>query len=328
MIQRTVFGLALVLTQLLVPALVWAGPPKLEFPLQCTLGETCFIQQYVDTDPGKGSRDFTCGPLSYDGHKGTDIRLAHQIQIKNTGVNVYAAAAGHILGTRNSMADIAQGEKPALDIAGKECGNGVVIDHGDGWHSQYCHMRQGSIQVLKGQTVKRGEALGLVGLSGLTQFPHLHIKLTKNGEVVDPFNPGGLKTCSGDKPQMWTHPILYRAGGLLSVGFATKAVDFEDIRKGPPIAKSLPSDAPALVLWGFAYGIQKGDALIIRIKQPNGTYLIDQEFLITRNQAEAYRLSGKRRKTDDWPLGSYHGEVTLLRNSNLLAKRTINLIVE
>ena len=46
------------------PAL--AGPLQLALPLDCTLGETCFIQNYVDNDPGAGAADFTCGTLTYD----------------------------------------------------------------------------------------------------------------------------------------------------------------------------------------------------------------------------------------------------------------------
>ena len=31
--------------------------------------------------------------------------------------------------------------------AGRNCGNGVTLDHGDGWQTQYCHMRRGSVAV-------------------------------------------------------------------------------------------------------------------------------------------------------------------------------------
>lgn len=45
---------------LLAPAS--AGAFSLTFPVDCTLTETCFIQQYVDHDAGPQARDFTCGP--------------------------------------------------------------------------------------------------------------------------------------------------------------------------------------------------------------------------------------------------------------------------
>ena len=52
-----------------------AGAPTFSLPVDCTLGESCFIQNYVDQDPGPRAQDFTCGPLTYDGHKGTDFAL-------------------------------------------------------------------------------------------------------------------------------------------------------------------------------------------------------------------------------------------------------------
>jgi len=52
-----------------------SGEFVLEFPLDCTLDETCFIQQFVDNDPSAIATDFACGSLTYDGHKGTDFAL-------------------------------------------------------------------------------------------------------------------------------------------------------------------------------------------------------------------------------------------------------------
>ena len=47
----------------------------LALPVDCTLGETCYIQQYFDHDPSTVWGDFTCGTLAYDGHDGTDFAL-------------------------------------------------------------------------------------------------------------------------------------------------------------------------------------------------------------------------------------------------------------
>src|SRR5687767_11532042 len=55
----------------------------LEFPVACSLGETCAIQNYVDLDEGPGAKDFKDGTRSYDGHNGTDIRLRSYDQQKD-----------------------------------------------------------------------------------------------------------------------------------------------------------------------------------------------------------------------------------------------------
>ncbi len=77
-----------------------------------------------------------------------------------------------------------------------DCGNGLVIDHGDGWQTQYCQRKQGSVRGNNGQTVAAGDVLGQVGLSGRTLFPHLHISARKDGETVGPFQPDALDTCN------------------------------------------------------------------------------------------------------------------------------------
>jgi len=119
------------------------APPKLGVPLACTMGRDCFVQNYVDVDPGAGARDHTCGPLTRDGHKGTDIRLV-DLGAMRGGVAVVAAAAGTVLALRDGMADAGLSEASREAIKGRECGNGVVVDLGGGWHTQYCHLGKGS----------------------------------------------------------------------------------------------------------------------------------------------------------------------------------------
>ena len=55
-------------------------PLTLEVPLACRFGETCFIQQYFDHDPGPGAKDYRCGPMVYDGHDGARMRPHHAQQ--------------------------------------------------------------------------------------------------------------------------------------------------------------------------------------------------------------------------------------------------------
>ena len=51
------------------------GAPSLALPIACAIGDSCIVQSYVDRDPGEGALDYRCGHLTYDGHKGTDIRV-------------------------------------------------------------------------------------------------------------------------------------------------------------------------------------------------------------------------------------------------------------
>ncbi|UWQ78181.1 M23 family metallopeptidase [Leisingera sp. S132] len=311
--------LAALLTSMSLAAPAAAGDFRLQFPLDCTLGESCHIQQFVDRDPGPGARDFTCGTLSYDGHKGTDIALPYLTDMQ-AGVQVRAAADGVVLGTRNTMADEYATAENAAGIEGMECGNGVVLRHGGGWETQYCHMKRGSILVESGQKVKAGEVLGEVGLSGKTQFPHLHLSVRKDGAVVDPFSPEAADTC-GTQPEqtLWASLPPYQAGGVLGAGFSTAIPDYGAVKTGTADEAPLPPDAPAFVFWAYAYGGQAGDFMELNVTGPGGEFVAHSEAL-QKNQAQFFRAAGRRLRGGQWPAGSYTGVARLLRDGHEIAR--------
>ncbi|MCK5639443.1 MAG: peptidoglycan DD-metalloendopeptidase family protein [Gammaproteobacteria bacterium] len=63
-------------------------------------------------------------------------------------------------------------------------GNSVFIDHGQGLISMYCHLD--SIGVTKGQTVRQGEEIATVGMTGRVTGPHLHWSVSLNNSRIDP----------------------------------------------------------------------------------------------------------------------------------------------
>lgn len=313
--------LALVLA--LAPAT--AGAFSIDWPVDCTLGDTCRIQQYMDRDPGPGFTDFTCGPLSYDTHSGTDIALP-SLAAMQKGVSVRAAADGVVKGMRDGMADISIRDPNAPDIQGRECGNGLVIDHGDGWETQYCHMAKGSLLHQKGDRVSAGDPLGIIGLSGNTEFPHLHLSVRHNGVEIDPFDPDGLSSCGqGPEDALWTTSIPYQPGGLISMGLAAEVPTWDAIRAGLPIA--LPGDnAPALVVWAHYFGNRAGDTLRLSIIAPNGDPVIEKDLTLDRPQAQAFRAIGRKQNVAVAP-GPYKINATLIRNGQIVDSRSDTIIL-
>ena len=297
-------------------------PLRLSFPVDCVLGKSCYIQHYVDRAPGPEARDFGCGPLTNDGHKGTDIALL-DLAAMTRGATVRAAAPGTVRATRDGMPDINAKAPNAPDLTNRACGNAVIIDHENGWQTRYCHLRRGSVVVRSGDPVDPGQPLAQIGLSGKTEFPHLHFTVARNGTIIDPFQPNGETTCATTETALWHDDITYQPGGLISAGFNQTVPEFDQIKAGNAHQSTLPPNAPALVLWGYIYGGRKGDIVALSITGPRGE-ILTRTALLKRNQARLFRASGLRHSTD-WPVGTYTGTVTLTRKSERIDGQSIQL---
>ena len=94
-------------------------------------------------------------------HNGVDLSA-------DTGTAIYAAYNGTVVvSTYNSSA-----------------GNYIMIDHGSGLMTVYMHCSKLLVSV--GETVSKGQTIGLVGSTGNSTGPHLHFSVRLNGSYVDP----------------------------------------------------------------------------------------------------------------------------------------------
>ena len=86
---------------------------------------------------------------------------------------VYAPADGVVEETVNDIPD-----NPVREInQTHNWGNTVVIRHTPYLFSKLSHLKEQSILLKKGDPVKKGDIIGLVGNSGRSPFPHLHFQL-------------------------------------------------------------------------------------------------------------------------------------------------------
>lgn len=63
-------------------------------------------------------------------------------------------------------------------------GNMIEIDHGNGLTTRYGHLSK--IEVSVGQSVARGELIGLIGTTGRSTGPHLHFELRLDDKPINP----------------------------------------------------------------------------------------------------------------------------------------------
>ena len=290
-------------------------PIALDLPISCRLGENCWIANYVDVDPGADAKDFRCESRTYDGHDGIDLAIRDLSEMER-GVPVQAVAPGVVRHVRDGAADAGLASPASREtVAGRECGNGVIIDHDEGWQTQYCHLKQHSLQVKIGQQVERQQILGQVGLSGQTEFPHVHLAVRHDGHVIDPFTGQRQKAgCQPDGRGLWRDPaIAYEEVALYHLGFASEAPEAETARQGRLRDTTVSADVDRLVLWVDMFGVQAKDQLRFRIVAPDGRMILDQITRIDRTQARRFSFVGVRRQIDRWLPGTYYGEVRLQR---------------
>ncbi len=94
-------------------------------------------------------------------HSGLDIAVP-------LGTPILATAAGRVLAVDDYFFN----------------GKTVFVDHGNGLLSMYCHLDR--IDVKEGDTLRKGQRLGLAGATGRASGPHLHWSVVLNGAMVDP----------------------------------------------------------------------------------------------------------------------------------------------
>lgn len=309
------------------PTSVWAET-LLTFPVQCTLGETCFLQQMVDVDPGAGALDPVCGIASYNGHTGTDIRTAQLIDVGSYGT-VVAAADGVVSGFRDGMPDrLIENDTDRAALGGRECGNGVVIDHADGLQTQYCHLAQGSVRVENGQEVSAGDVLGSIGLSGSTQFPHLELIVRRDGQVVDPFT-GRMEGagCEGPGETLWDDATLVDAATLttriIGAGLAAGVFNHSTLVREDPLP--LYVGAESVVAWTWALNVRAGDVFLVELVGPDGFTYRNTSEAVESNSAAFTDISGRR---VDVVAGRYIGAVGVFRDGQQIDSARVVAVIE
>lgn len=308
------FGLTLALAPLAARAA--DTPPSFALPLACVIGKSCEVQHYVDRDPGPAALDYRCGHRTYQGHSGVDIRLL-DMAAQHAGVDVLAAAAGKVARLRDGVQDISVREPGAPSVAGQECGNGVVVDHGGGWETQYCHVARSSVRVKVGDAVTAGQPLARVGLSGDTEFPHLHFTVRHAGQVVDPFAPdmSNPTSCAVQATTLWTPDALrqldYKAGVVLNVGFAPGPVTMAAVEAGAVPGATLT--AP-LVAYARLIGLDPGDSVEFTLNGPKGEVLAETKLApLTSGKDQYIAYVGKKPPAAGWTHGVYRAQVRVRR---------------
>ena len=97
--------------------------------------------------------------------------------IHNDGVNIAANAGDSVRASQD-------GEVAFVGSGLKAFGNLVLVKHQGGWITAYAHL--GDVSVSEGDSVDRGDILGVVGQTGRVDSPQLHFEIRRSREPVNP----------------------------------------------------------------------------------------------------------------------------------------------
>ncbi len=187
-----------------VPALSWplrAGPGFMD-------GNNAPVSAFAD----HGSLvDWNCGSRTYSGHRGTDIYIWPMpwYKMDHDNIEIVAAAAGTIILR-------VDGNYDRSCAASGASANKIYLQHADGSITIYAHMKNNSVTPKDvGEQVEAGEYLGVVGSSGSSTGPHLHMEVyDSGGGLVDPY----FGPCNSWNPSsLWAEQEPYLNSSILRI---------------------------------------------------------------------------------------------------------------
>lgn len=95
------------------------------------------------------------------------------------GIDIANHNGTPIIATANGTIKVVGNQKSGM-------GKYVTINHGFGFQTRYGHLSK--ITVKRGQKVKRGDVIGMMGSTGYSTGPHLHYEVIRNGKFLNPHN--------------------------------------------------------------------------------------------------------------------------------------------
>ncbi|MTI10529.1 M23 family metallopeptidase [Curvivirga aplysinae] len=287
----------------------------LQIPVDCEFNKTCYIQKYADAVKGPDYKDYNCGTLTNDDHKGTDFRLNDYVQLEQ-GVDVLAAVDGKVIETRDYMPDVNAKLVGKESVFNRGYGNMIVLQHKNNYRTVYAHLKRNSIKVKIGDIVKAGTPMGQIGLSGLTEYPHLHFEILKGNQRLDPFTGDSVKTSCGqsEDKSLWAVDLPYKPVHLVGIGMFSNRLSIHAMEHKLYENARLRPSAKGMILNAYIAGVRKGDKVHVKIYHNDAAEpFYDQEAIREKDLAFELISAGRKNKGKNWPKGIYRGEITYSR---------------
>ena len=217
-----------------------------------------WIYSYKDDDTTSGSvRNFKCSDYCYDGWSGMIFAIKN-MKSMDQGVPILAAGNGVIVSVHNGDTD-----RVKLHTNTGSHGNFVRIQHNPQLYTLYAFLRDNSIRVHNGQTVKKGDTLAMAGSSDDIYYgPGLYFRVedSLNGKFQDPM--GDECAAPPYAALLSTIPIYDTTFGLIDAGVTnTSAFTVDTLIERPPTVTEISVTDDAFVcIWTQVKNTYTGDS--------------------------------------------------------------------
>lgn len=266
------------------------------------------ISNFVDQDPAAPDMvlDYECGDRTYDlddgsNHNGIDYFNFPfgWLTMQQDGSIVIAAADGEIIEKHDG--------EPDMNCAFSEsaAANQIVVEHSDGSVAIYAHLKQGTTTAKSvGDTVRKGDYIGVVGSSGFSNGPHLHFGVYDSGNnLIEPFE-GACNTLNDDS--WWEDQEDYYQPGLNLIATHTEVPEFPPCPgvEDPHFEDSF-SPGDTVFVSAFFRDALIGEMANMEVLGPSGTQPIPWTFEYDAEHAAGLMVVWAIEFTSNAPSGAY-----------------------
>ncbi|WP_299121099.1 peptidoglycan DD-metalloendopeptidase family protein [uncultured Winogradskyella sp.] len=254
------------------------------------------ISGYVDHDLNFNNNllDYNCGSITYDtsnyNHQGIDIYnwpFTWKL-MDDDGVEIIAAAAGQIVAKSDGEFD------RSCDFNTTTPWNAVYVQHSDGSVALYGHMKNGSTTSKNvGDMVSEGEYLGIVGSSGISTGPHLHMEVYQsivNNTLTDLIDPYSGTCNSLNTDSWWANQKPYVNSNINAIMTHSQA---PNVFPACPTTETTYENSDFdisedIYLSAFLRDQIANTPLSLKVIRPNGSYLYDWSINTTTTSSSWY----------------------------------------
>ncbi len=267
--------------------------PMFTWPTESTTNDPGHfgISNFVDHDPAypDSLQDYQCGERTYDtdsgyNHKGMDVFSWPYpwLKMDHDEVRIIAAEPGIIIGKDDDNFD------RNCSFTGRW--NAVYVEHADGSVAWYGHLKKNSLtSKLVGQSVQAGEFLGVMGSSGQSTGPHLHLEVYDSGNaLIDP-SEGACNAL--DAGSWWSNQRPYYEPGINLVATHDAVPEMNNgcgVTETPSFQTIFTGGQTAYFAL-YLRDQRAGQQLKMKIYQPDNT--IWREWSFTMNSTDHYSAS-------------------------------------